>query len=107
MQETKQEAINTTLLLSLQSALLGMITPNIRAVYAHGTDSLVTLYFIFDGHITREEIEEASCIETEVSVDFMTLDETVPFETRCLQVDYPTPVTCPGVCAYRRKEGVK
>lgn len=51
--ESKQNEIRVLLLLSLQKALLGMITPNIRAVYANWDDKQVALFFIFMGSFLR------------------------------------------------------
>lgn len=104
VEDTHQEETEICLRLSLQGALLGMITANIRSISVAWDSSCVTLYFIFDGKISEEDREEASCVETEVSVDYMTIDENMPFQTQCLRIDAPNQIICPGVCVYKRKE---
>jgi hypothetical protein len=88
------------LLISVWAALVGEITSNMRAVYVDWDEETTWLYFFFDGEFTEEEEEDVSCIETEVI-------SQIPdrmYEYRCVRVDYPKPIVCPGRCVYKRKE---
>ncbi len=102
--EVKQNSMKTLLPLSLQRALLGMITQNIRAVYADWNDLQVVLYFFFDGEFTEDEAEEVSCIETEVLADILDIDQSIRSKTQCIRLDYPGLINCSGICVYGRKE---
>ena len=104
--ESKQNSIGTLLPLSLQRALLGMITSNIRAVYADSKDLQIVIYFFFDGEFTEDEVEEVSCVETEVLADIMDIDESIRSKTHCIRADYPSRINCPGICVYKRKEPI-
>ncbi len=98
----ERSAREQRILISLWGALLGEITPNMRAVYVDWDEETIHLYFVFDGEFTDEEQEEVSCIETEV-ISQMPDDM---YELHCMQKDAPLPIDCPGRCVYKRKEPV-
>jgi hypothetical protein len=58
--------LRTRVLLTLQVALLGMVTSNMRSVFVSWTETDVHIRLVFDGIVSINEIELASEIETEV-----------------------------------------
>ncbi|MCT4713942.1 hypothetical protein MUA01_02905 [Enterobacteriaceae bacterium H18W14] len=88
--------------LSLQRALLGKVTENIRGVIASLDENNILLTFYYDGAITEEDKENASEIETEVIADF---DEEFTIDTSVKRFDYPQPIKLDnGFLVYLRKE---
>lgn len=92
------------LLLSVQRALLGAVSPNLRAVTCGWEGVEIKLRFVFDGEIAEEELEDARIVGTEVIADFpapWTISEDIA------RLDYPRGLR-PGALAfwaYLRKEG--
>jgi hypothetical protein len=64
--------LQVRLLLSIQRALLGEVTPNIRAVTAQIGSDTVTLRWIIDGVISDSLRRDLSAVGTEVIADFAT-----------------------------------
>jgi hypothetical protein len=58
--------LRVRVLLTLQVALLGMVTPNMRAVLVSWTDSDVHVRVLFDSHVSPRDAELVSEIESEV-----------------------------------------
>ncbi|OUM02636.1 hypothetical protein A8M77_10245 [Variovorax sp. JS1663] len=54
------------MLLTLQVALLGMVTANMRSVVVSWTDKIVRIRVVFDDRVLAEDAELASEIESEV-----------------------------------------
>ncbi len=99
------EKRKTYILLSLQFALLGEISPNVRAIFVDWNSSTITLYFIFDGELSEEDKENASCIETEFSCCLPIEEEQIRYTTNCIRIDAPKPIPQFGrECVYKRKE---
>jgi hypothetical protein len=95
------------ILLCLHDALFGEITPNIRAIFVGWNDERISLYFIYSGEISENDIEEASCIETEFSCSLSGPWATALFSTECIRIDAPTPIPNLGKeCVYKRKENL-
>jgi hypothetical protein len=90
----------TRILLSVQRALLGEVSANLRAVTAHD-DELVLVVFYFDGPISEEDAETVSVIHTEIIADFF---PEVEVEVKCVRLDAPTRIEDDGLRIYRRKE---
>lgn len=89
--------------LSIQRALLGEITPNIRCVIVNIISKKIELFFFIDGKVTEDDEENISGIETEVIADF---EDDFDIETSIKRIDYPNPIVIEhGYCVYRRKEG--
>ena len=89
-------------LLSCQRALLGAVTPNLRQVQVDWKDNHITLYFVYNGDFTEEDIEEAECVATEVIASFP-FDYTI--ETKYLRIDFPQTIgLLAQACVYARKE---
>jgi len=89
--------------LSIQRALLGEITPNIRGITCNWEDSKITIRWLFDGEISDEDLELAkSDITGEVNADFP--DHEVVAD--CKRLDMPEPLSpyALSVWVYMRKE---
>lgn len=100
--EVKRSAREEDVLLAIWKALLGQITPNMRAIYIDWDEEVIRLYFFFDGDITEEEREDISCIETEV---ISQIPDSM-YELHCIRLDCPKPIVCSGSCVYKRKEAM-
>jgi hypothetical protein len=64
----------------------------------------IYLRFVFDGEITEDDRESASCVATEVIADFLPPCDTICEE--CIQVDAPQaiPYDSGWKIVYQRKE---
>ena len=88
-------------LLGVQNALLGAITPNLRAVKIYWDMNRIDLYFIYNGPITEEDQEESECAATEVLAQFPDGE----FETHHIRCDIPNPLPTVGnEVVFRRHE---
>ncbi|EDU7996607.1 hypothetical protein CSM15_005080 [Salmonella enterica subsp. diarizonae] len=88
--------------LSIQSALLGAITENIRNVAVYINEKKILLYFFIDGEIREDDKENISIIETEVIADF---EDDFDIESIVKRVDTPEPITLDrGFSVFQRKE---
>jgi hypothetical protein len=58
------------LLLSAQRALLGAVTPNIRAIRCTMKEKLVSLEFIFDSDYSDEDWDRCETVAAEIIGDF-------------------------------------
>lgn len=88
--------------LSLQRALLGNVTPNIRAIVVEIEETKITLFFYFEGETDDDDEELASVVETEVIADF---DEVYSIDTKVQRLDRPQVIkNNNGVLVYLRKE---
>lgn len=88
-------------LLSLQRALLGEVSPNLRAVTVSYTDSSVQFEAYFDGEISDEDREAMSMVETEVMADFPS-SHVITHEVK--RLDAPALIPKDRTWAYYRKE---
>jgi hypothetical protein len=79
---------NVSLRLSVQTALLGLVTPKLRAVACGWQGDTIIIDFLFDGEFTAEEAEECRVASTEVVADYpkARLDE------RITAYPYPMPL---------------
>lgn len=88
--------------LSMQSALLGSITENMRNIAVDLTGNKITLYFFINGDITDDDKENISIIETEVIADF---EDEFDIEAIIKRIDYPKPIILERGCSiFQRKE---
>lgn len=93
--------LSVYLRLSLQRALLGNVTPNIRAVIAELSGKNISLLFYFEGEVDDDD-ELASVIETEIIADF---DDDFTVDTTVQRLDYPQRIkNTNGLLVYLRKE---
>ncbi|MEL4013207.1 hypothetical protein [Dryocola clanedunensis] len=88
--------------LSMQSALLGAITQNMRNIAVDIVDDKIMLYFFIDGEVRRDDEENISIVETEVIADF---EDNFDIETIIKRLDYPEPIILKQGCSvFLRKE---
>lgn len=97
------EDLRTRALLSLQRALLGMVTPDLRAVEVALDGRQVRAHFYYDGDLTEEHAEIVNEIEGLVIGD---LDEDVDvcFNAKCVRPPAPVGVGRGTVYCYLRRE---
>lgn len=95
------EVTSDRVALVLQVALLGEVSPALRRVgFDHGPDD-VTLRFFYDGPISDDDRESASCVETEVMA---ALPDDIRVTTEVERVDAPARLPTPERLAYSRRE---
>ena len=90
-------------LLSLQQALLGSVTPDLRAVEIWIEGRQVRASFSYDGEISGEHREAVSEIETLVLADLPD-DVEVRFEPASVPHSHPVGIVRDSVYAYLRRE---
>jgi hypothetical protein len=88
-------------LLSLQRALLGEVTPTMRAVTVRYDEATARITIYFDGPLTDADRDTASRIETEVMAD-MSDPNTV--SSTCERVDRPEKIVDSGTWVFARNE---
>lgn len=86
---------------SIQRALLGHVTANLRAVYVivDEESQSYNLFFYYDKPLSEDEAELASLADTEFIADF-------PLQTTCTVevLPYPQRIINKGWCVYERYE---
>jgi hypothetical protein len=87
--------------LSIQRALLGEVSAQLRAVVFSIVNRNLNVRFYFDGMISKVDEESASCVETEILADYEP-DELVT--VCCIRLDAPEPIMDDGVWVYWRRE---
>lgn len=92
----------SSLLCSIQRALIGNITPNLRAVYASITDNTYGIIFYYDQPLSEDEEELASLTDTEFISDFPSPDYKTSYIVEV--IPYPKPIPKKGFCVYERYE---
>jgi hypothetical protein len=94
--------LRTQVLLSLQCALLGEITPNIRGITCSWDTSKITIVCYLQDDISEDIEESMECVATEVMADF----PEHQVEIECKKLDEPEPLNPYTLSAwvYRRKE---
>ncbi len=96
--------IRTKLLLSLQRALLGAVSPALREVSCGWQDHKISLRFVFDGKILETDREAAHIVGSEVSADF---PDDWDIEEDIVRLDAPAKLPLPkiaAILAFRRRE---
>lgn len=97
-----QTDFNNYFKLSIQRALLGNVTNNMRAIIAELSENNIGLFFYYDGEVHEDDEEIVSEIETEVIADF---NEDCNFNVNIIRLDYPNSIKNDrGFCVYLRKE---
>ncbi len=96
-------SIRATLLLSIQRALLGAVSANLRAVSGEWTDTRIKLRFLYDGEVGAGDVDSAQVVGSEVIADFpspWTIEEEI------LRLDFPADPRPHSLAlwAYLRKE---
>ncbi|MNN50617.1 hypothetical protein D3C81_1652120 [compost metagenome] len=87
--------------LNIQRALLGEVSGKVRAIVFSISEKLLDIRFYFDGPVSEDDIEHASCVETEVMADY---DESCRVSVRCIRLDMPTPIGDNGTWVFMRRE---
>jgi len=62
--------LRVEVLLNMQVALLGMVTPNIYAVLVQWNETEISIRVVFQGEISSDDLEAVSVIETEMIAQF-------------------------------------
>ena len=91
------------IVLSVQRALLGSITPNLRGVAVDWNDNEIRVFCYYHGAISEDDREEMSCVHTEVATDFVDI-AAVHFVL--VRSDMPTPMKGYRAWIFLRKETV-
>lgn len=82
------------LLLGLQVALLGMVTPNMRNISCEAESGVIRLRTFFDGEVTAEDEERMEEVASELISHFPNAD----IVSECIRLDAPDRV--PGHLKY-------
>lgn len=88
-------------LLSLQRALLGEVSPNLRAVTVHFTDASIHFEAFYDGEPHEEDRESMLLVETEVMAEFPSSHAVTHAVSR---LDAPALIPKDSIWAYYRRE---
>jgi hypothetical protein len=98
----QSESLRKKILLSLQRALLGEISPFLRGVTCSWDDSQICILCIFDGQVSDDDQESMEGVETEVMADF----PEISVNLNSVRLDYPEPLNPQFLTdwVYRRKE---
>lgn len=98
----KIDNLNNYVKLSVQRALLGNVTTNMRAIAVELNEFDISLLFYYDGKIKENDEETASEIETEVMADFY---DYYNIDVNLIRLDYPKPIkNSSGFYIYLREE---
>jgi hypothetical protein len=81
------------LILSVNRALLGEVSCAVRQVDATIEGKIIRLRFVFDGVISDDDKESASCVATEVIADY---PDGYKIYQECVQMDAPRKIPSPG-----------
>ena len=85
---------------SLQVALLGAVTPNLRAVSVTTFQNEVTLYFYYEHQPCDEEIEISEVVASEVVSDFIEVSIIV----KRIVLQMPKNITEKGILVFHKRE---
>lgn len=92
--ERFSEVSYVTIRLSLQKALLGRVTPNLREVVVHKDGQKFTVYFYYDNAPTTIELMLEKLIEADLHEDFSAqYDADKAIEVKIVQLPYPQRIT--------------
>jgi hypothetical protein len=92
--------------LSAQRALLGHVTPSLRAACISAENKKICIFFYYDGEISDDQKELAQSAVDDIISDFHIDDEgnTIEFNINILQIDYPQKMPLHGSWVYYRHE---
>lgn len=91
------------LLLASTQALLGSVTPELRALSVGIRENYVLVWIYYDGFLNENQVDELDIISTEIFA-FCPLDDTLMIETEIVRLDAPAPIPHHGELVYLRKE---
>lgn len=93
------------LLLSMQVALLGGVTPRLRAVsIGYSETNVLHLNYYYEGVITDEDNEFASCAESDLMADYWDWNDPTKTQWSAIRLDPPQSVPWEGMLVYHRYE---
>ena len=100
--ETGSYPVNKArMLLALMTALLGEVSPALRAALIKWDNRTVHLFFFYDGKVSEEDHESAECAATEVIANF----PHHQLKIAITRLDYPNPLPHDvGDIVYKRRE---
>lgn len=84
----------------MMGALLGEISPFLRAASINWDAEKITVYFFYDKEISEEDQEAAECAGTEVIASF----PEHQLEVEIVRIDYPNPIPVKGELVFLRRE---
>jgi len=89
--ETFSEVSYVTIRLSLQNALLGRVTPNLRDIIVNKRDQNFVVYIYYDKDPSTQEMMLEKLIEADLQEDFSALckENGMAIETKILTLNYP------------------
>ncbi|UXH76537.1 hypothetical protein [Roseateles amylovorans] len=95
-------SLRVSVLLSVQRALLGAISPRVRAVLCSWEAAAIKVRAVFDGPVADSDVESMSIVETELVSDFPDFDVGV----LCVRIDGGGSICLElgEVFVFRRKE---
>lgn len=70
MELTESQEQRVRVLMTVQVALLGEVHPSVRKVGVGWTDKSIRVLVFHDGEPSEDQVESASCIETEIMASF-------------------------------------
>jgi hypothetical protein len=88
-------------MLSMQRALLGIVTKELITVIVNVSHEWLYIRFYYEGAVSCDVLEEWECAMTETWAD---LGSEYVLDGKIEQIAYPTPIPFHGRHAYRRKE---
>ena len=89
------------LIASIAIALLGEVTPSLRAIGVDWRNRTIKAVAYYDGEITEADLYLAKVMEAEIAEDFESGWRVL---TQVVRRDFPLPIEAPRAWAYRRKE---
>lgn len=90
-----------SVLLTMQAALLGAVSPNLRMVLVSIAPDGVQMDCLFDGDPSEDDVESMSCVETEL---IASLPPDVIVLTNIERFDFPKPLPKRLYPVYQRRE---
>ncbi len=95
----------TNLLLSVQRALLDVVTPSLRMVTAQIKNNNFHVIFYYDGPISELDYDLADSAAAEIIADFVITDKNKwNYDQEIFRLDYPAKMPALEVIAYKRYE---
>lgn len=85
---------------TLQVALLGAITSNLRAVTVTNLNNELILYFYYENHPADEEVEISEIVASEIMSDFI----NISIEVKRIVSSTSEKIPSEGIWVYHKKE---
>lgn len=98
---TVEDARRCAVLIAVQQALLGEVTPNLRAFAIRYEDASIQLEAFFDQQPAEDEVEAMARVETEVIALF---PESHRISLQLVTSPSPQPIPKDRIWTYHRKE---